>query len=543
MLRSLSLFSDIKMWRPSLTTILSTLFLLYISHSMYSIYSLFHPTQCQIQSTCLKPYLSRNKPLQLSIYSSKSEQVRSIDDLTLIWRIMDFTASKSIDHTLNVTVPKKTRNNGTLFLHIFLHPLNQLSFKNRYTVYTSGVLTTYSVKKAETFNLMGEQKVKNESKPFDSRPVSHWKTEIFINVMDELISLDRYQVPPLLYKFVRLSPENEYLPPLYLDTVSERDRHLQALNKTCYEMPLTIHYTPTSVGRLQLWSSLEESMKMLYSFGFSQKDTDEVKGIFADTNIYLLLLTFLVSACHLLFDFLAFKNDINFWRNRDSMVGLSTRVVIWRCMSMIIIFFYLKDEDTSLLVLGPAGIGALIEMWKVSKAFKVKVIRRGFMPSFQIGSTSAGEAETEKIDSQAMKYLSYVLYPLLICGAIYSLLYNPFKSWYSWCLHSMVNGVYAFGFLFMLPQLFLNYKLKSVAHLPWRAFMYKAFNTFIDDIFAFIITMPTAHRLACFRDDIIFVIYLYQRWLYPVDKKRVNEYGQSFVENDTKQSKNDKKDK
>lgn len=72
----------------------------------------------------------------------------------------------------------------------------------------------------------------------------------------------------------------------------------------------------------------------------------------------------------------------------------------------------------------------------------------------------------------------------------------------------MVNGVYAFGFLFMLPQLFVNYKLKSVAALPWRAFMYKAFNTFIDDIFAFIITMPTAHRIACFRDDIVFLIYL-----------------------------------
>jgi len=36
-----------------------------------------------------------------------------------------------------------------------------------------------------------------------------------------------------------------------------------------------------------------------------------------------------------------------------------------------------------------------------------------------------------------------------------------------------IAGVYAFGFLFMLPQLFINYKLKSVAHLPWRAFMYK----------------------------------------------------------------------
>jgi hypothetical protein len=56
--------------------------------------------------------------------------------------------------------------------------------------------------------------------------------------------------------------------------------------------------------------------------------------------------------------------------------------------------------------------------------------------------------------------------------------------------------------------------------------MYKALNTFIDDLFAFIIKMPTMHRLSCFRDDIIFLIYLYQRWIYPVDKKRVNEFGQ-----------------
>jgi len=27
----------------------------------------------------------------------------------------------------------------------------------------------------------------------------------------------------------------------------------------------------------------------------------------------------------LLFDFLAFKNDISYWRKRDSMVGLSTK--------------------------------------------------------------------------------------------------------------------------------------------------------------------------------------------------------------------------
>ncbi|VDM95562.1 unnamed protein product [Thelazia callipaeda] len=63
-----------------------------------------------------------------------------------------------------------------------------------------------------------------------------------------------------------------------------------------------------------------------------------------------------------------------------------------------------------------------------------------------------------------------------------------------------------------------------------------AFNTFIDDMFAFIITMPTSHRVACFRDDVVFIIYLYQRYLYPVDKSRINEFGESFEENGIKDS-------
>ena len=40
----------------------------------------------------------------------------------------------------------------------------------------------------------------------------------------------------------------------------------------------------------------------------------------------------------------------------------------------------------------------------------------------------------------------------------------------------------------------------------------QAFNTFIDDVFAFIIVMPTSHRIAVFRDDLVFLVYLYQRW-------------------------------
>lgn len=55
---------------------------------------------------------------------------------------------------------------------------------------------------------------------------------------------------------------------------------------------------------------------------------------------------------------------------------------------------------------------------------------------------------------------------------------------------------------------------------------YKSINTFIDDLFAFVIKMPLMHRLACLRDDTIFFIFLYQKRKYRTDYTRVNEYGQ-----------------
>ena len=61
---------------------------------------------------------------------------------------------------------------------------------------------------------------------------------------------------------------------------------------------------------------------------------------------------------------------------------------------------------------------------------------------------------------------------------------------------------------------------------------YKALNTVIDDLFAFVITMPVLHRLSVFRDDIIFLIFLYQRWIYREDRMRTNEFGVSGVDMD-----------
>lgn len=160
------------------------------------------------------------------------------------------------------------------------------------------------------------------------------------------------------------------------------------------------------------------------------------------------------------------------------------------------------------MILVPAGLSILLDFWKITKACKV-TLKRSF-PWINIeDKESYSENDTRSHDAVAIKYLSYACYPLMFGYSIYSLMYNEHKGWYSFIINTLVGFVYVFGFIVMTPQLYINYKLKSVEHMPWRALIYRFLNTIIDDLFSFIITMPTMHRLSCFRDDIIFIIYLY----------------------------------
>jgi len=173
------------------------------------------------------------------------------------------------------------------------------------------------------------------------------------------------------------------------------------------------------------------------------------------------------------------------------------------------------------------GMGVVIELWKISKAVQVSLFDADGRVSFSwTESKSYSESKTKEYDEIATDHLMFVTMPLVLGYGIYSLNYQKHKGWYSWILNTLVGFIYMFGFVMMTPQLFINYKLQSVAHLNWRTLTYKSINTFIDDLFAFVIKMPIMHRLACLRDDVIFFVFCYQRYKYRTDFSRVNEFGQ-----------------
>jgi hypothetical protein len=135
------------------------------------------------------------------------------------------------------------------------------------------------------------------------------------------------------------------------------------------------------------------------------------------------------------------------------------------------------------------------------------------------------EKDTIDYDTIARSHLGLILYPLVVGSAFYAKRFYVYESLYSWAISNLANAVYTFGFISLCPQLYVNYRMKSVAHLPAKVFLYKIFNTFVDDVFAFMIQSPLKHKLMTLRDDIVFVGFLIQIWLYKVDKSRVNEYG------------------
>lgn len=174
--------------------------------------------------------------------------------------------------------------------------------------------------------------------------------------------------------------------------------------------------------------------------------------------------------------------DIQFWKERKNMEGLSLRTVVVNVLLQAIVFLYLLDNDTSWLILVSTGVGLAIEGWKIRKVLVVEIdhqrrSRWGLLPfSVHVKDRyprSKLREKTDEYDEQAFKYLGWACVPLMVGYAVYSLVYESHRNWYSWCLATAVGFVYTFGFITMTPQLFINYKLKSVAHMPWKTFMYK----------------------------------------------------------------------
>ena len=80
---------------------------------------------------------------------------------------------------MNATLPSQTRDNGSLYAHIFIHRVRDHPFDSQYVSHAVAPLTIYSLPQDESINLLSEQK---------SKEVSQFKIQKVRNIDSNAVS-------------------------------------------------------------------------------------------------------------------------------------------------------------------------------------------------------------------------------------------------------------------------------------------------------------------------------------------------------------------
>eukprot|EP01063_Lacrimia_lanifica_P029921 TRINITY_DN4660_c0_g1_i1.p1 TRINITY_DN4660_c0_g1~~TRINITY_DN4660_c0_g1_i1.p1 ORF type:complete len:775 (+),score=338.18 TRINITY_DN4660_c0_g1_i1:68-2326(+) len=565
------------------------------------------------RDTVLKPMLSKRSVVSIDVFitpqNALSEGDTPVGQLSFVFGAL--SAGKRPPPSLSVDVPldDHVMNNGSLWMH-----LQTTDYQKPYmTAVTSHKLMKFTpppkgkklllggadggAASPEALNSVDEttqcagpadpDDVASGSCPApavvtaDAEPWrTHFQNKVTFGVLEELdMVLKLNQLPSLITDDMTVDYKYKtYHPVIWENSIWREPADYTVVNASTEKLNVTVDLQGMGLIKYSLYKSFAQNKDM----GFvGRQEVELLKG-----SPYILAAIVIVSVLHSVFNILAFKNDISFWRQQKNMKGQSMTVLVVRFGMQLVIFLYLLDmsEGTSRVVIYNFGLGLAIDLWKIIRAVSLtgappaaptegvgpaesppllqrvvdgvrscgssicgqfatageefRTMVAYFRPAAPAADDAAGDAAlpaspsaaalsaTVSADQQAARWLFICACPLLLAYSVYSLVYDEHKGVYSFVLHTLVRFIYWFGFAMMTPQLFINYKLKSVAHMPWRAFVYKAIGTFIDDMFAFAIEMPMAHRLSCLRDDLIFLVFVYQYYKYKVDHTRVNEFGQ-----------------
>lgn len=362
------------------------LFIWYVGSMVYNVFVLFNPT------THI-PYLSSGPPpipyheqywpediqYSLSLYTSIKSDPKTLFRLdkqgnplkTPLWELQDLTTTFDQESKLiPIPLPKKTRNNGTLYLHAFLtekgkSPNPTAANYDSLNLYTSTSLTKFlKFMPNITRNLLsGEGADKNLSQlELEDQPIlTHWKSFAQLEIVIDRNRYPRNGIPmDIQHRLLLINPERKYyLPMFYFNEIGLRRDHYTPLNLThpVSTVPVTLGFRRASLGMSRIHNQFEGSFQALQQpnspLRVSEKEIDNMRQMFFETAPTLLALTFLAAFLHMLFDFLAFKSDVSHWKNMETLSGTSRASVAFSAIASTLSALYLLDKrhETSILVL------------------------------------------------------------------------------------------------------------------------------------------------------------------------------------------------
>lgn len=398
-------------------------------------------------------------------------------------------SSGTVEQHVNVSLPTSVLGNQTgVYAHVYAvtsgsHPdVSHMAHAGAWSVaHTVYPLVTHLKKKPTkvTYSLLGGEEsgsasaspeveaavtVPPQPGSNETRWLPYWRPSLSLRLLLDHSVHKAGALPPPLDSVLTVVRDDVtagmpgggwgYVPPLIVDEFWSLKSHWVELNATHPARglaPLHVSYSPLAMWRWAMASQMESQWSMQEAMGAAgEGESDLLKGILMDTNPILLGVTALVSLLHMVFEFLAFRNDVSFWRGVKTTAGLSVRSIGMSFVTQLIVLLYLADNDTSWMVLLSSGVGLAIEAWKLRKAVTVGLSWHAVdwapggiqLPWLDVSDKEEHDeatTETRKYDNIATRHMLVCLVPLVMGQSIFSLVYETHKSWYSWLIGSLTR--------------------------------------------------------------------------------------------------------
>lgn len=202
---------------------------------------------------------------------------------------------------LTIDIPKTIRNNSTLYIHTVVLPSSRFekslksAIRTQDAVHVKGELTEYAHPKSQAYNLLSESNNKNKTKTLR---VNHLKTKYIITMCIGDLDIPHQNIPVEIVKFLRVNDKGEFLPILYEHVLQNKLRDLEEINEAMETANITYSYNPISIGMFKFYIHMGLTFENFRNLGFTDKDIDEIKEVFADTSLHLLCATMFVASLH-----------------------------------------------------------------------------------------------------------------------------------------------------------------------------------------------------------------------------------------------------
>lgn len=219
---------------------------------------------------------------------------------------------------------------------------------------------------------------------------------------------------------------------------------------------------------------------------------------------YMFSITVLTCFMHGLFELLAFKNDIRFYRAKTNRIGISVHSLVIHIAIQAALFTYTMDFSSNAIRGCIQLIHLCVNVWKLNHVWLHEyewVMEQGSKHGFAVKIIHAasggkhklveqGESKTQQLDAVAFKLLALAATPLFAAYNAYHyyyhynmLVYHQLKNicMEDWTKKVIVNGIVNFLSIFgpimaVWPQIYINLKMDMVNHISTHTMAYKIIN-------------------------------------------------------------------